>query len=487
MILRKLGNCSRIGLNFLTSTVYICIAISIQSCSNFVVINPPQDKINTNTVFRDSANATAAIIGLYTKAVGTGSAVSSSALGGSWSVDLGLSSDELFISGTSVNPSEAELYANSLSNLSSLAGTSWRELFAVIYHANACIEGVSNSGLSLVFRERIIGEAKFFRALSYFYLVNIYGDVPLILTTDYRKNAVEPRSNQEAIYQQMVLDLEYAEKAIEKEYVTNDRLRVNKHGVRALLARVYLYQQRWEEAEQLATSVIAVPGLYQLESDLDQVFSATSREAILQFQPLIVNQGTPEGKRFNPRSSSAVPNFGVTAWLLDLFADDDYRSTKWINKLTRTVGGQVVDYLYPYKFKYGQQTSLDAWSQYTTPLRLAEQYLIRAECRARQGNLLGANSAESDLNAIRNRAGLTSTVAVTEREMLDAILEERRKELFCEWGHRWLDLKRTGRVDEVMAAVTPQKGGTWHSNWQFYPIPLSELDTNPFLTQNTGY
>jgi len=119
---------------------------------------------------------------------------------------------------------------------------------------------------------------------------------------------------------------------------------------------------------------------------------------------------------------------------------------------------------------------------------LGEQCLIRAEARAQQGNL---NGAISDLDIIRKRAGLpliaNTNPGISQSVLLTAILHERQVELFTEWGHRWLDLKRTNNVDGVMNTVTTQKGGTWNSDWQWYPITLSELQTAPNLVQNEGY
>jgi hypothetical protein len=116
--------------------------------------------------------------------------------------------------------------------------------------------------------------------------------------------------------------------------------------------------------------------------------------------------------------------------------------------------------------------------------RLSEQYLIRAEARVQQGK---NSDGETDLNFIRERAGLNDTTAANQDDLLNLIYHERQIEMFCEWGNRWLDLKRTDRIDSVMAIVTPVKGGTWKSNWQFYPIPKSQINLNPLLIQNDGY
>ena len=121
-------------------------------------------------------------------------------------------------------------------------------------------------------------------------------------------------------------------------------------------------------------------------------------------------------------------------------------------------------------------------------LRLAEQYLIRAEANAHSGDLA---SAIKDLNIIRQRAGLgTLPSSLTQAQVIAAVAQERRIELFAEWGHRWFDLKRTGQVDAVMSEITPQKVGAitgWKSYQQLYPIPQSERQLNPNLTQNPGY
>jgi len=120
-------------------------------------------------------------------------------------------------------------------------------------------------------------------------------------------------------------------------------------------------------------------------------------------------------------------------------------------------------------------------------MRLAEQYLIRAETEA-NGAGGGTNSAVQDLNIIRNRAGLANYSGATDKaSLVTAILHERQVELFTELGHRWLDLKRTATVNAVMSVVTPQKGGTWDANWQLYPIPRTEIQVNPNLKQNPGY
>ena len=114
-------------------------------------------------------------------------------------------------------------------------------------------------------------------------------------------------------------------------------------------------------------------------------------------------------------------------------------------------------------------------------LRLAEQYLIRAESRASQGDYAGATS---DVNVIRLRAGLPAlAVFANLKTATDAIMQEYRIEYFAEWGHRYLDLKRTGLLNTVMSSYK----STWTAKSQVLPIPQNEITYDSNLAQNPGY
>ncbi len=177
------------------------------------------------------------------------------------------------------------------------------------------------------------------------------------------------------------------------------------------------------------------------------------------------------------RSKFSNPVY-LSAFLLNSFEEGDKRKNNWVGL---TVVG-TDSFYFPHKYKIGSYG--DPVSEYLMVLRLSEQYLIRAEARAHQGDFTGALE---DLNTVRARAGLTEVTSTDKEQILDFILHERRVELFSEWGHRWLDLKRTGKVDDVMVDVTTKKGGSWNTNWQLYPLPLSDLQKDMNLTQNMGY
>ncbi len=129
---------------------------------------------------------------------------------------------------------------------------------------------------------------------------------------------------------------------------------------------------------------------------------------------------------------------------------------------------------------------MNSVTEYLTVLRLAEQYLIRSEAQVQLNDIAGS---QQDVNTIRRRAGLSEVIAAGKDQLLFTIYHERRIEFFSEFAHCWLDLKRSGNIDEVMALVTPSKsnGEPWRTSQQLYPVPLSDIEKNGNLVQNPGY
>jgi hypothetical protein len=478
------------------ASIFLFFQILISSCQKLVQIPPPVDKIVTSQVFADSSDATAAVFGLYTKLYTTGSTGNpppSVLTRSGITIDAGMAADELYPTtslGTSYT-SQAPFYTNSLAaDDATVSGRNnnsniWQQAYPIIYQANACLEGL-NIAPNFISKNQLIGETKLIRAFIYFNLVNLYGPVPLAVTTDYQTNAQLARAPITQVYQQIVADLISAQTLLSTNYPATGRGRPNKFTATALLARVYLYQKQWANAEIAAQQVIN-SGLYNLSS-LNNVFlsniaTPTNTEPIWQLLPTYPGgYDVTEGYIFT--YSSLPPQYVISNYLLSAFETNDQRKANWLNSVT--YGGQT--YYYPFKYKIAGVDASTIPKENYTVLRLAEQYLILAEAKAQQGNdLPGAAAA---LNVIRIRAGLAGTIAATQSQLLTAIYHERQVELFCEWGHRWYDLKRTGQVDAVMGGATgvcASKGGIWSSNWALWPIPLSETYKGINLTQNIGY
>lgn len=452
---------------------FFILAAGLYSCKKFVEVGSPKSLITASAVYSNDATATSVIRGIYSQMINNSSGFAS---GGSSSVSFkcGLSADELKNFANDVT--YIAFYTNALS-VTNFDPALWSEPYTYINNANAVIEGLTNSsGVSQMTKKELSGEAKFIRAFCHFYLVNLFGDVPLITTTDFRVNADAPRTASADVYQQIISDLKDAQGLLAGDFSFSkgERDQPNKWAATALLARVYLYLGDWADAEAQATAIINNTGVYSLAADLNTVFLANNSEAIWQLKPAAL-PFTNEGSLF---ILSSTPGFAaLSQQLLDSFESGDNRKINWIDSVTD--GGQT--YYYPYKYKVNSGTSL---TEYSMVLRLAEQYLIRGEARANQNNIAGA---QADLNVIRSRAGLPNTTAGDIPSLISAILHERQLELFTEWGHRWLDLKRTKTVNSAMNIITPQKGGNWNSNQQLYPIPLSDIINDVNLRQNAGY
>ncbi|MGX5857948.1 RagB/SusD family nutrient uptake outer membrane protein [Dyadobacter jiangsuensis] len=445
------------------------LILALCSCEQFLQVSQPPNQITQAKVFENQASASAALTGIYTRMM---SDFGGFASGGPRSVTLfaGLSSDELI----NYSPSYAEFYNNSLSAASSNVNDYlWSEAYQYIYTANALLENIESSAVGEPVKTQLKGEAQFIRAFCYFYLVNLFGQVPLLLSTDYKQNAVSSRYQIKGIYEQIITDLLAAESMLpQKRSATDGRVRPVKAAATAMLARVYLYDKQWEQAQAKASALISAGSEFSLPS-LSEVFLKDSPEAIWQLMPVRPGYNTNEANLFLLKNTPLFASLRAT--LPALFGPQDRRRSAWIDSIT--VAGNV--YYFPTKYKAGPSAVL---TEYSVVLRLAEQYLIRAESRANLGDISGA---VADVNALRARAGalpIPSGIGPSEIERI--IEKEWQLEFFAEWGHRWLNLKRTGRAAAVLSAL---KGASWQDSDVFYPIPQKEINNNPLIIQNDGY
>lgn len=458
--------------NFAGRTLVTTLVLfAATSCDEFIEIDGPKTEITSNIVFSNDAAATSAIRGIYSLMTS-----SQSFTNGEIERYTGLSSDELF--NHSSRNEQQQFYFPSLTSLNGVVhGVFWREAYKYINNANAVIEGLSKStSLSNGTRTQLEGEAKFIRAFCHFYLVNLFGDVPYVTTTDYRKNSTEVRLTVTEVYTRIVADLIDAKNLLAADYSfsNNERSQPNRYAAMALLARVYLYSGRWAEADQEASTIIDNTVDFELE-ELDNVFMSNSKEAIWQLQPVVPEKSTAQARIFllfnKPTEVSLNPDF-VTA-----FETGDERRSAWVGEFSDATG----TYYYPWKYKVYSGNTL---TEYAMVLRLAEQYLIRAEARAQLMNLSGA---VEDIDILRQRAGLPliqdTEPGISQEDLLASIAHERKFELMAEWGHRWLDLKRTESTEATLGAIK----WDWQQTDELYPIPQSERLLNPALTQNPGY
>ncbi|TRZ46094.1 RagB/SusD family nutrient uptake outer membrane protein [Robertkochia solimangrovi] len=451
----------------LTPVVFGILLITV-GCENFTETELPRTEMSTESVFTDEKSTEAVISGIYSRMI------SSLGFAGGYFYSItnqaGLSSGELM----SLRPPNAFQDFTLTSDDTSISNYLWNEPYSYIYTVNNVLEAVENDNHSTAEnRNRISGEAHFIRAFCYFYLINMFGDVPLHLTTDYQKNSTASRTDTKVIYDQIIKDLLIAVAYLPEDYTIygGERIRPTTAVAKAFLSRVYLYTENWNEAERLADEVIRMDGIYALTEDLNQVFLKDSKEAIWQLKPVRSGLNTFEGFWFIPPGNFAV-SAEISDELLMAFESGDKRVDDWIN----TADNGQFSWSYPYKYKIRSGAIV---SEYSVVIRLAELLLIRAEARAQTGKF---QESLSDVNIIRDRAGLSALEFSTSEALLQDIYKERELELFAEWGHRWFDLKRTGRAEEVLGSRP-----NWNESRQLYPIPLDEITRNSNISQNPGY
>jgi hypothetical protein len=431
------------------------------SCRKLISVSPPLNEQPAEDVYNSDVQADAAVADLY---YSLNSNTNSNLL----SIINGMSADE----GYSLFDSYDQFVTNSIPADDTQNDAIWRSLYQTVYRCNAVLEGLAdNNRLTPAKIEQWRGEALFVRSLCYYYLTGCWGDVPLIMTTDVNKTVLAYRTAVEEVYDQMKGDLAIAMDLLPLAYNGTERVRANKWAATALMARISLQEGDHAAAEAYATNVINAAG-YSL-SPYDSTFLYTSQQAILQIWN---SEGvTLAGQNFIPRNN--ISYFPLTSDMMAAFEPGDLRRKAWTGAFT--YGGDTLYYAYKYKNQAAATTNI---KEYLMVLRLAEQYLIRAEARAQQDNFSGA---ASDLNILRHNAGLPDLPAFPDRNScMQAVIHERRVELFTESGDRWFTLKRAGIVSEVMRAFKP---GTWQDWAVLYPIPVTDLVRNKNLTQNPGY
>ncbi|MDN3595230.1 RagB/SusD family nutrient uptake outer membrane protein [Zunongwangia endophytica] len=464
---------------------FLGVALSLSSCEDYLDIPAPSNAFYEENTFVNDATTATTINGVLAQ-------LSVNYYLSNLSLYTGLYTDEF-----TLNLNNAAFYQRFYNNdlNSNQAPSVWSDFYPLVYRVNAIIEGINDTSATLSNKDQYLGEAYFLRAFSFYYLTNIYGDIALPTTSDYEVNNTLSRQPQEEAFQQIIADLEMAESLLSESYVTSDGLetssqaRPNKTAAQALLSRVLLQTENWEEAAEISSAILDQSG--QSLVDTENVFKTDSGAMIWELMP---NNNPDSYMKYVPDYniyfgwnygfSPVEVEFGnapvyLSESQLDVFEEGDLRFQNWVYPV------ELPDTTYYLPYKYQTQT---AGEEASAILRIAEQYLINAEANAEMGDL---GAAVTSINAVRNRAGLPDITANSSEEVLAAIAKERRTEFFAEGGYRFFDLKRTNTIDEVMNDVVTDKTKfgevTWDSYKQFWPISYSEINANPNLEQTEGY
>lgn len=361
----------------------------------------------------------------------------------------------------------------------------WQASYQGIQRANVVLGRIDAvSYASATTKQARVGEMKFIRALLYFNLVRLYGDVPLVTqeTTDPNTYFGQGRTAKALVYSQVVADLTEAIQGLPA--ATTQPGRVIKTAAQALLAKVYLTQQSYAAALPLLQAVVS-SGRHALQANPADVFSLTNEnnsEIIFAVQFASGVNGNSEGsiafQQFSPSGTvSGAKGHNLPARALySLYAATDRRRGTYV---AVTSAGT------PFLRKLTAPAVVTDGGSNAVVLRYADVLLMLAEVQTELNSL---PEAAANLSLVRTRAGLAATAANTPADLRAAIALERRLELIGE-GHRWFDLLRTGTAVSVMNSFFQASNilTTIGPNNLLMPVPQSQVNTDPSILQNPGY
>jgi len=392
------------------------------------------------------------------------------------------------------NPDNFQIDDYKISSTNRNISRDWKYFYGLIGTCNGVIERTPKAvGLDAGRRDEIIGEASFMRGFLYFGMVQLWGGVPIVtkpvpeITSD---NFAEVYSilypdskTQDEVYTQIINDLTTAVNQAPTAYGPT-KMRGTKAAAHAILAKVYATRQPadWNKVNEHADAVIAsgfslLPSYEQLWDGMHE----NSAESIFELDCIGGATGSNWGssmfvgkdwKKFNTPTHDLVDLFDAEQDMVRKNSSILFQKiTSWTD-----VNWDISNYPFCYKMRNTNGT------QNQILLRLADILLLKAEALTELGQLDAVSGAQYYVNLVRSRAKLAPTTATTADALRTAIAKERRLELAFE-GHRWYDLKRTGKAIETMTAL----GYTLNENKLLFPIPQGERDKNINLKQNPGY
>jgi hypothetical protein len=479
------------------------LALSLSACKKSFIELVPKTVVTEATFFKTADDYNQAVVGsyvplrgIYNDAYVMGEMRSDNATYfASPGLQGGQFSDKWNISGfldITINMNGLNKYAN---------------CYVGIARTNAILDRIDNSTIDATLKANLKGQVQFLRAFYYFELVQYFGGVPLHLkeVTSVAEASL-PRSSVDDVYKQIIADATSAAGLLPAKQTTVGM--VTKGSAKTLLGYVYMTLKRYPEAQTALTDVTGLG--YSLMPNYADIFAnRNTAESIFEVQYLAGPQGQQNNFAFQfaPNISNVKNILGVSGdnsttggWnkptpdLIAAYETGDTRKAASIAFSFIDGNGNTVNDTYCKKYTHGPYANFnnagDDWIVY----RYADVLLLLAECLNEQGK---TGQATTYLNQVRARAGLAVTTAASQTDVRIAIAKERRVELAFE-NHRWLDLVRTGQAISVMTAFgttikqqepyLPAAAYTNITQNRFiFPIPQSEIDINPKLTQNPGY
>ncbi|TGE22394.1 RagB/SusD family nutrient uptake outer membrane protein [Hymenobacter aquaticus] len=413
----------------------------------------------------------------------------------------------------------------------------WRDHYRTIYRCNQVLDKVPGiQGMDPILQRRVLAEARFLRALSYYNLVSLYGNVPLALGVPTDLNTVPAQGNEAQVWAQVIADLQVAQADLPATYTGTDVGRATKGAATTLLGKAYMQNKRWAEAQVQFAQVIS-SGTYRLVANYTDNFRHTTennQESIFEVQFSDEKKGGNDAGGGPDATSSqggqrsqfwGVPGFGfndgeVRPWVVREFLQEPTATGQRDPRLAATVfynrrdqtqfpsalpsDADTLVYGVGFLTRYGKDArnrSRVYWRKYQTDyyrafedfdspinqrvMRYADVLLLQAEAINEQGN---PGAAIPLVNQVRQRAGLAPLPTTLTKEALRTqLMHERVTELTGE-GVRWFDLQRWGLLADaasvnLLKARDPDFGNFVVGKSRLLPLLQSEVDLNR-LQQN---
>ena len=466
----------------------LVIVSIITSCSSDYLEPVPNSGITADSYFNNADEVETGIIAIYDAWQG----VNSTSLNDNHSIQYEFYLTEMRSDNTRTKSQEGEAAQFEFYNVEATNGivaNYYASMYNTIFRANivlANLDVVIDADRAASFE----AEAKFNRALAYFNLVRLYGDVPLIdkVISPLDFEVQYTRVATSSVYDLIVSDLTTAtSSALGNTYKT----RASTAAAQALLAKVHLTLGNYSEAQSLCEAVMGSG--FDLMDDFNDVFYNERNKEII-FAIGYESALSSDSQNFSAEWMNGVGrSSGVNYVTNDVIAalDDfggDRTQYSYRNDASQTTQNQVTKYL-----PNGESGGADGKTFINDAtlagndwivLRYADVLLMHVEAILAGGNETIDGQALSSFQKVRNRAGLTSTVTIVTK---DALLLERRVELAFE-NHRLFDLVRFGRAESVLSAFSAANGLGYSSSDLLLPIPQREINlSNGVMSQNAGY
>lgn len=469
----------------------------ISSCSKSFIEKAPVSSVTIDALYKTDKDFQDAVIGIYQGL--------RNQYQNMWQFG-DIRGDDAWIQ-VSNQPSTTGVDVFSINSSDALLSSTWANYYIVINRANNVLTKIADTDPAIIKnKDRYIGEAKFLRALAYFDLVRIFGDVQMITgVPTVEETLATPRTPAATVYSEVIIkDLLDAGTKLPLVYTGTEVGRATKGAAKAMLGKVYLTIKDFQKAEAVLQELTTSPYTYALLPNYNDLFDYTKNEHHneyifdIEYEEGLGGLGSIFTNNFMPNVTALLNYYGIkggfnesmspTTKFVNAWQEGDKRKDisvqccgSWKNPTTGAVTtfNSTTAQSYTMKYVTPVNTNGDSRANWKV-VRFADVLLMLAEAMNENGK---TNEALGPLNKVHSRAGLTAFSGLSSSDLRTTIANERRFELSFE-GHRWFDLVRTGKALEACAPIGMKDYMT------VFPVPLSQVKVinNPMVfPQNQGY